>query len=256
MLSLRLSALVILQINPLKGIFLPHHPVFTVRYQSFRTRHPLNLVLHSNYPLRGPFVIVFLSLLPPHPSNSFSLLPLVSPPGARIPSHRPQRRRRARSCGGGPLLRPSPRRRWRQGSMAPALHPHDALSLPNSGALEEQGAPAMPPPRSAAAGSCLLPPTTGAPSCRFPRRRATRGSATPPRFLPLARASRWSNGGSDARELNGMAGIGKKDIESGHPLALLYGGRRRDSRPLRGSGAASSLLCGGSGGAREQQGRR
>jgi hypothetical protein len=56
----------------------------------------------------------------------------------------------------------------------------------------------------------------------------------------------------DARELNGMAGIGKKDIEPGHPLALLYGGRRRDSRPLRGSSAASSLLCGGSGGAREQ----
>jgi hypothetical protein len=41
-LRLRLSALAILQIHPLKGIFLPSHQEF------FRTHHPLYLILHTN----------------------------------------------------------------------------------------------------------------------------------------------------------------------------------------------------------------
>jgi hypothetical protein len=72
---LRLSALVILQIHPLNRIFLLHHSDFTIPYQIFRTRHPLNLVLHTNYPMRGPLVILFLSpSLPTPPTLSLSPL--------------------------------------------------------------------------------------------------------------------------------------------------------------------------------------
>jgi hypothetical protein len=48
--------------NPsLRGIFLPHHPNFTVHYLFSRTHHPLYLILHTNYHPRAPRVI----LLPP-----------------------------------------------------------------------------------------------------------------------------------------------------------------------------------------------
>jgi hypothetical protein len=78
-------------------------------------------------PTAGPIChSLFISLPSPPLQLILSLLPLVtlSPLGARIPSHRQQRWRRPRSCGGGPLLRPSPRRRQRQGSTEQALHPH------------------------------------------------------------------------------------------------------------------------------------
>jgi hypothetical protein len=64
-LSLRLSALVILQIHTLKGIFLPHHPEFAVQYQFSRTRHPLYFIPYTNQLLRVP--LIFFITQPPSP---------------------------------------------------------------------------------------------------------------------------------------------------------------------------------------------
>jgi hypothetical protein len=71
--------------SSLKGIFLPHHLNFTVQCQFPRTHHPLNFILHTNYPLRDPFVILYD--YPPTPSS----LSILSPPahpyhGASAPS--------------------------------------------------------------------------------------------------------------------------------------------------------------------------
>jgi hypothetical protein len=52
----RLSAPVVLQIHPLKGIFLLSHQQFTAQYQFSRTRRPLYLVLHFNHQPRAPHV--------------------------------------------------------------------------------------------------------------------------------------------------------------------------------------------------------
>jgi hypothetical protein len=46
--ELRLSALVNLQIQPLKRIFLSGHQKFPVQFQLFCTRRPLYLKLHTN----------------------------------------------------------------------------------------------------------------------------------------------------------------------------------------------------------------
>jgi hypothetical protein len=46
---LRLVALVILQIHPLKGNILPSQRYSPVQYQFSRTRHPLYHILHTNY---------------------------------------------------------------------------------------------------------------------------------------------------------------------------------------------------------------
>jgi hypothetical protein len=54
--TVRLSALVNLYIQPLKGVFLPRHQTFTVQYQFFHTRQPLYPKLHTNYQLLGPHV--------------------------------------------------------------------------------------------------------------------------------------------------------------------------------------------------------
>jgi hypothetical protein len=47
-LSLRLVALVVLQMHPLKENIPPGHRNFAVQYQFRRTRHPVNLLLHTN----------------------------------------------------------------------------------------------------------------------------------------------------------------------------------------------------------------
>jgi hypothetical protein len=81
----RLSAL-LFQIHRLKGIFLSRQPDFTVQYQISRTRHPLNLVLHTNYPPRDPLVILFYPLHSPPLQLSLSLVTLpASPPHNRLP---------------------------------------------------------------------------------------------------------------------------------------------------------------------------
>jgi hypothetical protein len=73
---LRLSALVELQIQPLKGIFLPGHRYFPVQYQFPRTRQPLYFTLQTNYLVWDPHVILFLV--------SFLSLSLPSP---HLPQH-------------------------------------------------------------------------------------------------------------------------------------------------------------------------
>jgi hypothetical protein len=72
---LRLSALVNLQIQPIKGIFLPCHRTFLVQFKFSRTRHPLYLKLQTNYPMWGPLIRFFIPRQPhPLPSSSPSSL--------------------------------------------------------------------------------------------------------------------------------------------------------------------------------------
>jgi hypothetical protein len=173
--------------------------------------HPSSPKSRTPYqlPTAGPIVIVFLSLLLPQPSNSFSL---SSPPTGSSDGAGPGAAV-VDLCSGYPRAGGGARaRRSRPSTPTGRCAAVGALSLPNGGASEEQGPPAMPPPRSTAAGSCQLPPTVGAPSCYFPRRQEGHRVGPSP-SPPLRRAA-------------------------------------------RGSGAASSLLCGGNGGAREEQGQR
>jgi hypothetical protein len=91
-----LSALVNLQNQPLKGIFLTGHQQFPVQYQFSRTRQPLYLKLHTNYRLRAPLVGLFLSPCRPlSPSTSFLANQLALPPC-------PLRRAGERARDGGP----------------------------------------------------------------------------------------------------------------------------------------------------------
>jgi hypothetical protein len=217
---------VLLQIHPLKGIFLSHHPVFTAQYQIFRTCHPLNPVLHTNYPPRGPFVIVFFISPPSPPLQLILSPPLGDGESAWCPHPLPQAAATA----------PAQELRWQ--TSAPAI--------PASAAVPGLDGAGHPFPRE----DVLLPAPSPSPTAVHWRSRGRRpclhhaaprpdlASSLPPSALPPATSP-----------------AGEKDIEPGHPL-LLYGGWRRDGRPSRGSGAASSLLCGGSGGAREEQGRR
>jgi hypothetical protein len=92
--AIRLSALVELQIQPLKGIFLSGHRYFPVQYRFPRTRQPLYFTLQTNYLVWDPHVILFLL--------SFLSLSLPSP-------HLPQRR----SGGRRALLLPRLLRRRR-----------------------------------------------------------------------------------------------------------------------------------------------
>jgi hypothetical protein len=71
---LRLSALVNLQTQPLKGIFPPSHQNFTVQFPFFCTHQPLCLKLHINYQAASPTCHPLL--LPP---PSFPHLPPPSP---------------------------------------------------------------------------------------------------------------------------------------------------------------------------------
>jgi hypothetical protein len=84
---LRLSALVVLQIHPIKGIFLHRHPDFTVKYQFSRTRHPLYLILHTSHQPRDPHVIhLHFYLPPPHPIPGAFLLSLPHPTYHGVPA--------------------------------------------------------------------------------------------------------------------------------------------------------------------------
>jgi hypothetical protein len=77
--GLRVSALVNLQIQSLKGIFLPCHRTFPVQFQFSRTRHPLYLKLQTNYPRWGPLVRYFIPRWPrPLPSSSLSFPGLLA----------------------------------------------------------------------------------------------------------------------------------------------------------------------------------
>jgi hypothetical protein len=76
--ALRLVALVVLQIHPLKGIFLPDHRDFTVQCQFSHTRCTLYIILHTNHPSVGPTHKIFL--IPPTASSLLiSLLSSTSP---------------------------------------------------------------------------------------------------------------------------------------------------------------------------------
>jgi hypothetical protein len=110
--AIRLSALVELQIQPLKGIFLSGHRYFPVQYRFPRTRQPLYFTLQTNYLVWDPHVILFLL--------SFLSLSLPS-------THLPQRR----SGGRRALLLPQLLRRRRgAGPGALALERRRALLLP------------------------------------------------------------------------------------------------------------------------------
>jgi hypothetical protein len=132
--SVRLSALVNLQIQPPKGIFLPGHHNFPVQFQFHRTRQPLCLELHTNYCLWGPtcqpLFIPRLASLPIHlldrePVSALPPCPLRRAGGAR---------------GGGPASS-SPTR--------PSLDiPSAPLELPNAARPQA-------PPRGFFSGLCF-----------------------------------------------------------------------------------------------------
>jgi hypothetical protein len=69
--KVRLCALVKLQIQPLKRIFMSNHRYFLVQYQFSRTRQTLYSILHIDYLMWDPHVIFsllcFLSLSLPGP---------------------------------------------------------------------------------------------------------------------------------------------------------------------------------------------
>jgi hypothetical protein len=112
--GVRLSALVDLQNQPLKGIFLSGHQQFPVQYHFSRTHQPLYLKLHTNYRLRGPLVSLFLS------PDSLSLHP---PPSSRTPPE-------LDTCAGPPSL-PSPASRRRSPRRRPSLELPDAARTPH-----------------------------------------------------------------------------------------------------------------------------
>jgi hypothetical protein len=84
--TVRLSALVELQIQPLNGIFLPGHRHFAVQYKFSRTSQPLYSRLHTNQPPVGPICQPLL-FSPSFPG--LSLLPILcssaQPPERRCP---------------------------------------------------------------------------------------------------------------------------------------------------------------------------
>jgi hypothetical protein len=178
---LRLSALVDLQTQPLKGIFPPSHPKLSVQFQFLRTRQPLCLKLHINYQMRAPRVILFFF----SPLSTLSSSPQSPPtPATRRPFHPARGRIHRRSdpwrpalphVGGGapgggtpsPLLAAAPAHRSRGGrgpapsvggatgpaaarrrsrELAPPLPPKLATSMdPRGGKPAEIELPAMDP---------------------------------------------------------------------------------------------------------------
>jgi hypothetical protein len=137
--TVRLSALVNLYIQPLKGVFLPRHQTFTVQYQFFHTRQPLYPKLHTNYQLLGP-----------HVTHTHTLFPLLffhlclSSLSASLPLHSPVFSP-SLVCSALPVsaLQPSPslprflrqqRRRRRSASSAARPRSKGGLSSPSSGA--------------------------------------------------------------------------------------------------------------------------
>jgi hypothetical protein len=96
--ALELSALVILQTQPLKGIFPPSQQDFTVQFQFFRTRQPLCLKLHTNYQAAGPtrHSLSFFSPSPPTPT-----LPCSSPTSHNLPTTLLRLRSTRVEAGGG-----------------------------------------------------------------------------------------------------------------------------------------------------------
>jgi hypothetical protein len=83
---LRLSALVNLQTQPLKGIFPPSHQNFTVRFSFFYTRQPLCLKLHTNYQAAGPTCHPLLLPLSPFPTYPTFLFHSLRPPLPSFPT--------------------------------------------------------------------------------------------------------------------------------------------------------------------------
>jgi hypothetical protein len=71
---LRLVALVILQSHPLKANIPSSQRDSPVQYQFPRTRHPLNLLLHTNQHPQAPHVILVFSLPPSPLPSPFYLL--------------------------------------------------------------------------------------------------------------------------------------------------------------------------------------
>jgi hypothetical protein len=71
--------------HPLKENIPPRHPEFTVQYLFFRTRHPLNLLLHTNNPPVDPTRHPLLPVsLPSRPSS-----PPAPPPPTSVPRAQP-----------------------------------------------------------------------------------------------------------------------------------------------------------------------
>jgi hypothetical protein len=115
--GLRLVALVILQIHPLKGNILSSHQVFPVQHQFSRTRRTLYHILHTNSPPVGPTFIYFYPppVSPPlihdrgsHAGNRLALStsrPSLPLPAACAP---PPPCRRASSSGGASSTSPTP----------------------------------------------------------------------------------------------------------------------------------------------------
>jgi hypothetical protein len=117
--GLRLVALVILQIHPLKGNILSSHQVFPVQHQFSGTRRTLYHILHTNSPPVGPTFIYFFTphRSPLHSSTTVDLTPATTSlsPLAAPPSPTPRRALHHPHAGGPPLpaarAPPPPRRR-------------------------------------------------------------------------------------------------------------------------------------------------
>jgi hypothetical protein len=103
--SVRLVALVVLQMHLLKENIPPGHPNFAVQYQIRRTRHPSYLLLHTNCIILSPPFFT-LPTLPTHPGHTDPSLSFCSLSSAPLRLDRTQS-----SDGDGPGPGPFPGRR-------------------------------------------------------------------------------------------------------------------------------------------------
>jgi hypothetical protein len=147
----RLSALVNLQTQPLKGIF---RLVIKILQSSSRFSAPVNLCLklHINYQATGPTcppLLLPLSLLSPPTPPSSPIFPHAgggapSPPLAAAPAHQSRGRCGPAPSVGGATGAAATRRRSR--GLAPLLPPELAASMdPSGGKPAEIVLPAMDP---------------------------------------------------------------------------------------------------------------
>jgi hypothetical protein len=197
----------VLQIHPLKGIFLLAHQQFTVQYRFSRTHRPLYLLLYFNHQPWDPHVIdypfIYPTLLsPPLPHLPPPPLPPFSLPHSPTYPRRPCQRR---PCGGARRAWRGGRTRLRRGAEASGVRSGDS-----GGRAVESGAD-----RRGEVGEAAMDLARLSPQAHWLLR---------PFLLFNSRGGR--DGG--ARTTRGCGSCGDEWGEAGgHGLELGHGARRR-----------------------------